>query len=83
MGSKIGFLPVVGWSRDRQVDRKPRLTDRGLLCLVVARRLLGVASERRWVRDVRQDLIGLFACLPHRSGYGKRVRSLGGLISAV
>jgi Transposase DDE domain len=77
------ILPAVGWSRDHRPGRKPALTDGELLCLVVAQHLLGMASERRWVRYARKNLAGLFRYLPGQSGYGKRVRSLGGLISVV
>ena len=45
--------------------------------------LLGVASERRWVRYARKNLADLFRYLPNQSGYGKRVRGQGRLISAV
>lgn len=76
-------LPGLGWSREHRPGRKPRLTDGELLCLVVAQHLLAVASERRWIRYARKNLTGLFRYLPDQSGYGKRVRSLGGLISAV
>lgn len=76
-------LPALGWSRDHRAGRKPQLTDGELLCLVVAQHLLGVASERRWVRYAHKNLAGMFRYLPDQSGYGKRVRSLGGLISAV
>lgn len=76
-------LPALGWSRDHRPGRKPRLTDGELLCLVTAQHLLGVASERRWVRYARKNLSGLFPYLPDQSGYGKRLRALGGLISAV
>ena len=77
------ILPAVGWSRDHRRGRKPALTDGELLCLVVAQHLLGVASERRWVRYARKNLTRLFRYLPEQSGYSKRVRSLGGLISMV
>jgi hypothetical protein len=76
-------LPAVGWSRDHRPGRKPALTDGELLCLVVAQHLLGMASERRWVRYARKNLTGLFRYLPEQSGYSKRVRSLAGLISTV
>jgi hypothetical protein len=76
-------LPALGWSRQRRAGRKPVLTDAELLCLVVAQHLLGVASERRWVRYARKNLADLFRYLPDQSGYGKRVRAQGGLISAV
>jgi hypothetical protein len=77
------ILPAVGWSRDHRRGRKPALTDGELLCLIVAQHLLGVASERRWVRYARKNLTRLFRYLPGQSGYSKRVRSLGGLISTV
>jgi len=76
-------LPALGWSRQHRAGRKPVLTDAELLCLVVAQHPLGVASERRWVRYARKNLADLFRYLPDQSGYGKRVRAQGGLISAV
>lgn len=76
-------LPGLGWSRDHRPGRKPALTDAELLCLVVAQQLLQVASDRRWIRYARKHLRGMFPTLPGQSGYGKRVRALGGLISAV
>jgi hypothetical protein len=39
----------------------------------------GIASERRWIRYARSHLAGLFPRLPGQSGYGKRLRSSGGL----
>jgi hypothetical protein len=76
-------LPVLGWSRDHLPGRKPRLTDVELICVAVAQQLLGVASERRWVRYARRHLRELFPYLPGQSGYGKRLRRLGGLLAAV
>lgn len=76
-------LPVLGWGRDHVPGRKPRLSDAELICLAVAQQLLGIASERRWVRFARAQLRGLFPYLPEQSGYGKRVRALGGLLAAV
>lgn len=76
-------LPALGWSRDHRRGRKPQLSDAELICLAVAQHLLGFASERRWIRYVRKHLIGMFPDVPGQSGYGKRLRSLGGLISAV
>jgi hypothetical protein len=43
-------LPSLGWSRARRPGRKPALDDGELLCLAVAQHLLGIASERRWIR---------------------------------
>lgn len=76
-------LPALGWSREHRPGRKPRLSDAGLICLVVAQQLLGIASERRWIRYARTHLIGMFPEVPGQSGYGKRLRAQAGLISAV
>lgn len=75
-------LPRLGWSREHRRGRKPRLSDTEVLCLTVAQHLLGIASERRWVRFAHQHLRGLFPYLPGQSGYSKRIRSLGGLTAA-
>jgi hypothetical protein len=76
-------LPALGWSRDHRPGRKPVLDDAELVCLAVAQHLLGIASERRWIRYGRKNLAGMFPCLPGQSGYGKRLRRSGGLIAAV
>jgi hypothetical protein len=75
-------LPRLGWSRDHRPGRKPRLTDAELLCLAVAQHLLGIPSERRWVRFAHTHLRDLFPYLPGQSGYAKRLRSRGGLVAA-
>lgn len=76
-------LPAIGWSREHRPGRKPRLSDPELICLAVAQQLLQVSSERRWIRYARAHLGGLFPYLPGQSGFGKRLRAMGGLISAV
>lgn len=76
-------LPALGWSRARRRGRKPVLTDAELLCLAVAQQLLGIASERRWIRFAGKHLGGLFPYLPQQSGFGKRLRASGGLLAAV
>lgn len=76
-------LPALGWSRAHRSGRKPALSDAELLCLAVAQHLLGVASERRWVRYARKNLIEMFPRLPKQSGYSKRLRGAGPLIAAV
>lgn len=63
-------LPSIGWSRDHRPGRKPELSDAELLCLAAAQQLLGIASERRWIRYARKNLAGLFPRLPGQSGYG-------------
>lgn len=76
-------FPALGWTRDHRPGRKPDLSDAELITLAVAQQLLGVASERRWIRFASNRLAGLFPYLPGQSGYGKRLRSLGGLLAAV
>jgi hypothetical protein len=44
--------------------RPPKHTDAELVCLAVAQVLLGVASERRWLRLAHQRLGHLFPYLP-------------------
>ena len=76
-------LPALGWSRDHRPGGKPALTDAELMCLAVAQHLLGIASERRWIRYARAHLAGMFPYLPGQSGYGKRLRRQAGLLAAV
>jgi hypothetical protein len=77
------ILPAIGFSRDRSPGRKPALSDVELLCLLVAQHLLGIASDRKWIRYARAHLRGMFPNIPKQSGWGKRVRQSTGLISAV
>jgi hypothetical protein len=76
-------LPALGWSREHRPGRKPALSDAELACLAAAQHLLGIASERRWIRYAHAHLAGMFPRLPGQSGYGKRLRGLGGLLAAV
>jgi hypothetical protein len=75
-------LPDLGVSRDRRPGRKPGLSDAELLCLAVAQQLLGYSSETRWIRYARTHLTGMFPGIPQQSGYNKRLRAAGTLISA-
>jgi len=75
-------LPGLGWSRRHLPGRKPALSDAELLCLAAAQHLLGIASERQWIRYARKHLAGMFPHLPGQSGFGKRLRRQAGLISA-
>jgi hypothetical protein len=77
------ILPAIGFSRDHRPGRKPALSDVELLCLLVAQHLLGIASDRKWIRYARAHLRGMFPNIPKQSGWGKRVRQSTGLISAV
>jgi hypothetical protein len=45
--------------------------------------LLGYASEARWVRHAHARLGHLFRYLPGQSGYNRRLRAAGGLITAL
>ena len=76
-------LPALGWSREHRPGRKPALSDTELACLAAAQHLLGIASERRWIRYARKNLAQMFPRLPGQSGYGKRLRAAGGLLAAV
>lgn len=74
---------MLGWSRDHVPGRTPGLSDAELICVAVAQQLLGVASERRWIRYARTHLVGMFPDLPGQSGFGKRLRRQAGLLAAV
>jgi hypothetical protein len=77
------ILPALGFTRANHPGRKPALTDVELLCLVVAQQMLGIASDRKWIRYARTHLSEMFPNLPQQSGWGKRVRQASGLLSAV
>lgn len=77
------ILPALALSRDGRPGRKPVLSDIELVCLVVAQHLLGIASERKWIRYAHTHLRGMFPNLPQQSGWSKRVRQASGLLSAV
>jgi hypothetical protein len=76
-------LPALGWSRQHRPGRKPKLSDAELVCLAVAQHLLGIASERRWIRWARVHLRAAFPAVPGQSGFGKRLRAQAGLLAAV
>lgn len=67
--------------RRRRIGRPPLLTDAELLCLAIAQVLLAFPSERHWIRYARKNLRHLFPYIPDQSGYGKRLRAAGPLIS--
>jgi hypothetical protein len=75
-------LPDLGMSRSARPGRRPALSEAELLCLVVAQHLLGYSSETRWIRYARTHLRGMFPGIPNQSGYNKRTRAAGPLISA-
>jgi hypothetical protein len=61
--------------------RKPKLSDAELVCLAVAQVLLGVDSERRWLRCARTRLGHLFPYLPTPSAYNRRLRRAAALVA--
>ena len=67
----------------RRVGRPPWLTDAELLCLAIAQVLLNFPNERQWVRYARKNLRALFPYIPDQSGYNKRLRAAGPMISKV
>jgi len=52
----------------------PTLSDAELLTMAVMSALMGLTSERRWLRYVRKELAGLFPRRIGQSGYNKRMR---------
>jgi Transposase DDE domain len=61
--------------------RPPRLSDAELVSLAVAQVLLGVTSERRWLRFAGQRLGHLFPYLPTASAYNRRLRRAAPLVA--
>jgi len=59
-------MPALGFSSDPHPGRKPTLSDVELLCLIVAQQLLGIASERKWIRHAHKHLKGMFPNRPRK-----------------
>ena len=66
-----GFLP-----RRPRARRRPKISDAELVCLAVAQILLGISSERHFLRLAMTRLGHLFPYLPKQPGYNKRMRAL-------
>ena len=62
--------------RRPRARRRPRITDAELVCLAVAQILLGIPSERHFLRLAMTRLGHLFPYLPKQPGYNKRMRAL-------
>ncbi len=62
--------------RRPRARRRPKITDAELVCLAVAQILLGIASERQFLRFAMCRLGHLFPYLPKQPGYNKRMRAL-------
>jgi hypothetical protein len=69
-------------SGQRRVGRPKKLPDAELVCLTVAQVLLGARSEHHWLRLCYARLGHLFPCLPHQSGYHKRLKAAAPLLAA-
>jgi len=65
-----------GWAPERPtVGIVPKLSDTELLTLAVLQAFLGYTSEARFIRYAHTHLRSLFAYIPNRSGYNKRLRA--------
>jgi hypothetical protein len=62
--------------RRPRARRRPQITDAELVCLAVAQVLLGITSERHFLRFAMSRLGHLFPYLPKQPGYNKRMRAL-------
>jgi hypothetical protein len=60
------IMPALGFSRDPHPGRNPTLSEVELLCLIVAQQLLGIASERKWIRHAHKHLKGMFPNRPRK-----------------
>ena len=70
------------WAPERPaVGIKPRLSDAELVTLAVLSALLGHDSEARFIRWATAHLKAWFPYLPQRSGYNRRLRRSGELMS--
>ena len=67
----------------RAKNARRRLTDAEVVTLLVAQSLMGIASDRRFVRVARKQLLHLFPGLVGQSGLHKRRAGLGDAIELV
>ena len=71
--------PEITPSRPR-VGIAPTITDAEVLTLAAIAPLVGINTERRFLRYARKHLRGMFPYIPGQSGYNKRLRALAGTI---
>lgn len=71
--------PEITPSRPR-VGITPSITDAEVLTLAAIAPLVGINTERRFLRYARKHLRGMFPYIPGQSGYNKRLRALAGTI---
>jgi hypothetical protein len=65
-----------------KVGARPEFSDSEVLTLALAQHWLGFASERRFLRFMRQNHRALFPRLVVQSQFNRRARQLGGLLQA-
>ena len=61
-----------------RVGIAPAITDAEVLTLAAIAPLVGINTERRFLRYTRKHLTGMFPYIPGQSGYNKRLRALAG-----
>ena len=66
--------------RRPRVRITPAITDAEVLTLAAIAPLVGINTERRFLRYARKHLTGMFPYIPGQSGYNKRLRALAGTI---
>ena len=68
---------------ERAKNARRRLTDAEVVTLLVAQTMMGIASDRRFVRVARKQLVALFPGLVGQSGFHKRRAGLADAIETV
>ena len=66
-----------------RANARRRVTDAELVTLCVAQAIMGVPSDRRFLRTARRALVHLFPALPSQSAQWRRRRRLAGAIEWV
>ena len=56
----------------RAKNARRRITDAEVVTLAVAQAVLGISSDRQFLRSARRQLVGLFPVLPTQDAYWKR-----------
>jgi hypothetical protein len=61
----------------------PTVSDAEMLVMAVMSALLGYSSERKWLRRVKKEFLGMFPRQVGQSGYNKRLRKMAFLLMTV
>src|SRR5258705_4961076 len=69
--------------QDRRPGHPVRLSQSELVCLAVARAVLGFHGDHGWIGFAIGHLRGCFPCLPNQPGYNKRLRAALPLVKQV